>query len=110
MGELSRVDLSVIDLWTSGDMLFVIEGRRIGVIHKFTRCKKPRYTLKIKGNLARMERRGFNRPSEAVKAVCVELSGKLRYVWRTDVLTEPEYEIEKKRGTVGLRGFLSKKC
>lgn len=109
MSNLSRVDLSVIELWTAKDMTFVIEGRRIGVIPKFTKCKKVRYTHKIKYTLEKMEERGFNRPSENTKAVCVELSGKLRYVWRTDVLTESEYDIERKRGTTSLKRVLSEK-
>ncbi len=105
---LTKVELSVIDLWTSRDLLFVVKGKGITTIHKYTKCRKPRYDTKIRRYLDRMEDSRDDLPS--AKAVCVDLAGQLRYVWRTDVLTESEYDVERKKGVSGLsRAFAAKR-
>lgn len=91
---LSTVDKARIELWTSRDMLFSINKKRgISVIPKYTKCEKVPYTHKIKDYLQSMEEHSFSRPTDKPKAVCVKLEGMIRFVWRTDVLTEKEHRV-----------------
>lgn len=90
-----RADGARIELWTARDMDFVIDrSNGIHTIPRFTKCEKPPYTAKIKRQLKNMEEKSLLRP-EGVKAVCVNLKGMMRYVWRTDVLTRAEYTAAK---------------
>jgi hypothetical protein len=110
MSELTKSDLAEIELWTSKDMTFRINGS-MQVIPAGTKCVKPKYTKKIKGYLGRMDVTGFGRPESMKKtpvAVCVKLRGQLRYVWRTDVLTEKESDEYKKENSHKLGVFAEK--
>lgn len=115
--KLSKVDRARIDLWTKRDMLFVVKerGRYPITIPRFTKCHKPCYNHRHKREIARLEeqfRRNDDREND--KVVCIVLEGSERFVWRSDVLTEQEYEAvkeqeraaiaalcEEPRGTVG---------
>jgi hypothetical protein len=111
--QLTKVDKARIKLWTAHDMSFVISREKgIGTIPKFTPCEKISYDLKIKAYLDHMEAKSDWRPSSNPKAVCVKLMGVIRYVWRTDVLTEAEYdEVKRKERSkaVGVLGSKSKR-
>lgn len=110
---LSKVDKARIQLWTARDMSFVISrDRGIGTIPRYTKCEKPPYNQKNKKYLYRMEETSFHRPDSNPRAVCVKLGGKLRYIWRTDVFTEEEYEEckrEERASAVGVFGTKSRR-
>ena len=110
---LSSVDKARIDLWTSMDLIFANSvNHQLKTFPRFTSCVKPSYTKRVKGYLEWMEDRGLYRPPSNPKAVCIKLGGQLRYVWRTDVLTEKEYEDAKRKdreSTVGVFGSKSKR-
>jgi len=97
--KLTKVDKARIKLWTSREMAFMISKEKgVGNIPRFTECEKVPYDLKIRAYLDKMEtQQDHRRPPGNPKAVCVKLMGQLRYVWRTDVLTEAEYEEVKKK-------------
>lgn len=91
---------SRLRLWTSRDMTYnnpiATKKRSKGfyVIKKHTECCKATYTSEVKARLRKMEnevnRRAGDRP------VAVLLDGLVRYMWRSDVLTEEEYaEVRK---------------
>ena len=102
--ELSKTDLARIELWTAEDMTFVVSRETgIRVIPRFTKCVKPKYTHEIKRYLMNMERTTMFRPEGNPPAVCVQLAGMLRYVWRTDVLTESEYDAVRETEKASLR-------
>lgn len=108
--NLSKTDLAKLDLYTAKDMTFVIrKGEDARTIPRFTPCKKPKYTREIKDYLVNMEEKHPFRPKDAPFAVCVELEGMLRYVWRTDVLTQKEYDEARKADKVSLGVFLQKR-
>jgi hypothetical protein len=89
-------------------MAFVIDrDKGVEIIPRYTECEKVPYDHKIKRYLQGMEQKGFNRPGSGPAAVCVKLKGMLRYVWRTDVLTEEEYEDHKKHERASVVGVLS---
>jgi len=112
--QLTKVDKAKIDLWTAHDMDFMISKKRgVGTIPRFTSCVKPPYTSKIKEYLKWMEEKSMVRPDGNPKAVCVQLEGILRYLWRTDVLTREEYEKVKaaeRSGAIGVFGSKSKRA
>jgi len=97
--KLTKIDKARIKLWTSRELVFVISKEKgIGTIPRFTECEKVPYDRKIRAYLDSMEsKQDYRRPPGNPKAVCVKLVGRLRYVWRTDVLTEAEYEEVKKK-------------
>ncbi len=109
--ELTDKDKMKLDMWTARDLTFHINKRRgTGAIPRFTSCKKPKYTLKIKRYLMRMEERDSEHAAGDF-AVCVDLIGQFRYVWRSDLLVQQEYdEIRKEeRSALGLLGKKSKR-
>lgn len=82
-----------VDLWLARDLSFRID-KEIVVVPRFTKCYKPKYTNKIKKYLQWMEGHPIFRRKSDARAICIHLEGMLRYVWRDDVLTKKEYQIE----------------
>ena len=103
--ELSKTDKAKIDLWTSHDMTFVVKsrGRYPVTIPRYTKCAKPVYTLKM---LAYMERMSHQLNAREVKPVTVMLLNEIRYVWRSDVLTQEEYDAAREADRSSLVALL----
>jgi len=107
---LTKTDKAKIELRTAHELTFRLDKRRgICTIPAYTKCYKPRYDRKIKAYLVRMEAVSSYRPPENPPAVCVFLEGMLRYVWRTDVLTEKEYDVIRKEKRDALGVFCKKR-
>lgn len=103
--KLSKADKTKIDLWTSHDMTFVVKsrGRYPVTIPKYTKCAKPVYTLKM---LAYMDRMNRQLNAREGKPVAVMLLDELRYVWRSDVLTQEEYDAAREADRAALVALL----
>jgi len=106
--NLTKVDLARIDLWTARDMQFVVKGRgRYGVtIPRFTKCHKPRYTHKMKQRCLDMSQKWWanllDDHSEDDRVICIVLEGSERFVWRSDVLTQNEYDAAREADRAAL--------
>lgn len=99
--EVARATFPV---WLSRDMAFNDPQEKVvKKYHKFTKAEKVKYTKKIEQYLSEME----DKPklfgdTDSGRAVAIKLDGRVRYVWRADVLTEAEYNEVKKRHRVGV--------
>lgn len=105
--SLSKTDRAKIELWTSRKLVFMVDGK-YEAIKAHTHCYKPPYTKGDKAYIENMEQKSAYRPP-GVKAVCVVLRGQRRYVWRTDVLTEKEYDESRQRNREAARAVFGKK-
>lgn len=110
-GKLTKVDLARIDLWTARDMQFVVKerGRYPTTIQRFTKCHKPRYTHRLKEMcLDRTDKwsRFFDQHEDGDRVICVVLEGQERFLWRSDVLTEAEYEAAREADRASLVSLL----
>lgn len=90
MGTLSKTDRTAIELWTACPMTFHV-GRGVFItVPRFTPCKKPVYTQKMRDDLDAMMR------SDPLKEgdvwIYVDLEGKRRTIRRSHVLTQREYD------------------
>lgn len=94
-------------LWTSRDMKFHDPEKGFFKIKKYTRCYVAKYNNRIKNYLERMKRKDTYHDSHE-NPVAVFLDEKIRYVWRSDLLTEKEFEDIKREQRRKL-GVLRKK-
>jgi len=103
----SRIVAAEFDVYLSRDLRFNDpEKREIGTYSEHTRARKVRYTSEMLRKLDRMEdRRMFTDPQDpSVRAVAIHLDGRLRYVWRTDLLTEKEFDgVQREQKETALR-------
>ena len=86
---------AVFDVWLSRDMQFNNSGG-IKRYPRNTKAQKVKYTKKILRYLDNMEANAESSSNcitveESGRAVSIKLDGKVRYVWRADVLTEREW-------------------
>lgn len=80
---------AVFDVWLSKDMTFNSQNGFI-VFAKHTKAKKIKYDYAIESYLDNMENKSVLYDASFGRAVAIELGGMVRYVWRSDVLTEEE--------------------
>lgn len=100
---LTELEREEIELWTAHELLF-IEKKKLKKFLPYTSCMKIKYDNRIKRYLENMEQKH----PEKGTGVAIKLDGKVRYVWRSDLLTEKEFdEIRKKNHS--RFGILSKK-
>lgn len=100
---LTEVDKAEIDLWTSKDLWFVDNGC-LKKILPYTECQKIKYNSKIKQYLEVMEEKN----TSSGTAVAVKLDGKVRYVWRSDLLNRKQFDEIRKKQRSRLRVFSKK--
>lgn len=86
-----------IDVWLADDMLFNNPpGMNIKKYKRFTKAVKIPYKREHIFWLDRMELAIESRMhKEDIRAVAILLDGKVRYVWRDDVLNKEEYTNER---------------
>jgi hypothetical protein len=90
--NLTEKDRAAIDLWTARPMTFH-EGRGVfRVIPRFTPCRKPAYTQDMREDLDRFVMRTCAELAPGDFWALIKLEGKLRYVERSAVLTQKEYD------------------
>ena len=79
-------------------------GRNIKRYRKFTKAQKVPYRGEVLDRLNALED-GFHSKyvESGIRAVAIKLDNKIRYVWRCDVLTEAEFQIERKSSVSALR-------
>lgn len=80
---------AVFDVWLSRDMTFNSQDGFI-IFAKHTKAKKIKYDYAIELYLDNMENKSVLYDASFGRAVAIELGGMVRYVWRSDVLTEEE--------------------
>lgn len=107
MARDDRVVKAEFDVWLARDMFFNNPpGLNIRKYSIYTIAKKVKYTRAILRYLDRME--GKSRSRGGDHAVAIKLGGKIRYVWRKDLLSKKEYDAIKKKQGAKL-GVLRKK-
>lgn len=103
----SRIVKAEFDVWLAREMSFNNPpGFNIRRYRKYARGKKVKYTPSMLSYLDRMEQ--SDHTGKACRAVAIELGGKIRYVWRSDLLTRKEYDKVQEKQRSGL-GMLRKK-
>jgi hypothetical protein len=107
-----KVDAAQFDVYLSRELKFNDpEKKEIRTYPAYTPARKVKYTSEIVRKLDRREdRRMFTDPQDpSVRAVAIHLGGRLRYVWRTDLLTEKEFdEVRREQNEAAVR-VLAKK-
>jgi len=85
-------------LWTAVPLTFRDPVKRdFKTYPKYTKCEKVVYTSMIEGYLDSFEDRHAD-ACRGGRAVAIKLDGRVRYLWRYEVLTEAEYnEVQKKQ-------------
>lgn len=84
-------------------------GRNIKRYVKYTQAEKVPYNSAIMAYLNSMEDSLFSEYKESgVRAVAIFLDGMIRYVWRSDLLTEEEFENGRKARASSVAKVLSK--
>ena len=93
----SRIEKAEFEVWLAREMCFNNPpGLNIRTYGRYTKAKKVKYTPKMMRYLDNMERTDVR--NVGCNAVVIELGGKLRYVWRSDLFTRKEYdEIQKEQ-------------
>lgn len=95
------------DVWLAREMLFNHPPRQdVRKYPKFYKAKKVKYTKQILRYLDRMEAKEFE--DHRCRAVAIYLDGMVRYVWRSDLLSQKEYDDVQKKQRHGL-GILRQK-
>lgn len=105
-----RLVESEFNVWLARDMYFNDEpGNNIYKYRKYTKAKKIKYTKLILKYLDKMEMQLEN--NDNGRSVAIEMGGKIRYVWRIDLLSEKEYNAakEEQRITIGNFGKIAKR-
>jgi hypothetical protein len=100
MGTLTKVDRTPLELWTACPMTFHAGKGEFIVIPKFTPCRKPAYTQKMRDELDHKSRMQLR--DEKDFWVFVDLEGLLRTIKRSALLTQKEYDAEREQGRAAL--------
>jgi hypothetical protein len=110
-----RLVEAVFYVWLSKEMIFNNPGKGVKRYPKNTKAEKVKYNKKILRYLDRMEEKvdsviradGVS-IEDLGRAVAIKMDGLVRYVWRSDLMTEREFD-EKRTAQKKKLGMLRKK-
>jgi hypothetical protein len=110
MPNLGKIDERLItaefEVRLARDMLFNNPpGQHYKKYSIYTKASKVKYNGKIQQYLYDMEQNENHYASKIGRAVAIKLDGLTRFVWRSDLLSEDEYNAINRERTAGIRNL-----
>ena len=106
----SKIIKAQFPVWIARDMVFNNPpGRNEKKYIKYTEAMKVKYNKEILLYLDMKEEKSLGKKCDTDRAVAIKLDRRVRYVWRSDILTKSEYDEIKEKQKTGL-GNLRQKC